>query len=144
MEQEFREVYNRFKMHFYRHIFGEAAADAELSVMEALAAEVIYALGRPTVSQFAAAVGISGPNATYRIQSLVRKGYISREYSSEDRRECRLSVTDKFLKAYAINEEYISVLSQRISERFTPEETALFEKIMVTMSKELMPEATIK
>ena len=144
MEQEFREVYNRFKMHFYRHIFGEAASDAELSVMEALAAEVIYALGRPTVSQFAAAVGISGPNATYRIQSLVRKGYISREYSSEDRRECRLSVTDKFLKAYAINEEYISVLSRRISERFTPEETALFEKIMVTMSKELMPEATIK
>ena len=143
MEKEFKAVYNRFKLHFYRHIFGTLNnAECEMSVMEALAAEVIYAMGEPTMSQFAAAVGISAPNATYRVQSLVKKGYIERVASKGDRREQHLRVTDKFLQHYAINEEYISIVSRRIADRYSEEETRRFEELLGTISRELMPEAT--
>ena len=143
MEKEFKAVYNRFKLHFYRHIFGTLNnAECEMTVMEALAAEVIYAMGEPTMSQFAAAVGISAPNATYRVQSLVKKGYIERVASKGDRREQHLRVTDKFLQHYAINEEYISIVSRRIADRYSAEETRRFEELLGTISRELMPEAT--
>ena len=143
MEKEFKAVYNRFKLHFYRHIFGTLNnAECEMTVMEALAAEVIYAMGEPTMSQFAAAVGISAPNATYRVQSLVKKGYIERVASKGDRREQHLRVTDKFLQHYAINEEYISIVSRRIADRYSEEETRRFEELLGTISRELMPEAT--
>ena len=142
MEKEFKAVYNRFKLHFYRHIFGTLnSAECEMSVMEALAAEVIYAMGEPTMSQFAAAVGISAPNATYRIQSLVKKGYVERIASTGDRREQHLRVTQKFIEHYAINEEYIGVVSRRIAERYSAEESRMFEEILGTISRELMPEA---
>lgn len=143
MEKAFQEVYNRFKLHFYRHIFGTLnSSEAELTVMEALAAEVIYAMGEPTMSQFAAAVGISAPNATYRIQSLVKKGYVERIASKTDRREQHLRVTQKFIEFYAINEEYISVISARIADRFPQKDTEKFEKLLRTLSSELMPEVT--
>ncbi len=142
MEKEFKAVYNRFKLHFYRHIFGTLNnADCEMTVMEALAAEVIYAMGEPTMSQFAAAVGISAPNATYRIQSLVKKGYVERIASTGDRREQHLRVTRKFIEHYAINEDYIGVVSKRIAERYSEEETRMFEGLLGTISRELMPEA---
>lgn len=145
MEQAFKEVYNRFKLHFYRHIFSAVSPpEAELTVMEALAAEVIYALGSPTISQFASVVGISGPNATYRVQSLVKKGYVERVSSKSDRREYNLKVTEKFLRFYAINEDYIEVVSRRIAERFTAQEAQQFEQMIRIISSELMPEATIK
>lgn len=141
MEKAFKGIYNQFKLHFYRHIFGSLnKPGAEITVMEALAAEVIYALGSPTISQFAQAVGISGPNATYRVQSLVKKGYVERISSENDRREYHLKVTDRFLEFYAINEEYISLVSRRISERFGEEDTEKFRQMVNTISTELMPE----
>ena len=141
LERAFKEVYNRFKLHFYRHIFGTLnSSETELTVMEALAAEVIYAMGEPTMSQFAASVGISAPNATYRVQSLVKKGYVERVASKADRREQHLRVTQKFLDFYAINEEYISVISARIAERFSEAETEKFAALLNTISGELMPE----
>jgi len=141
LEKAFKEVYTRFKLHFYRHIFGTLnRAETELTVMEALAAEVIYAMGEPTMSQFAAAVGISAPNATYRVQSLVKKGYVERIASRTDRREQHLRVTRKFIDFYAINEEYISVISARIAERFPKEDTEKFAALLGTISGELMPE----
>lgn len=142
MEKEFKAVYNRFKLHFYRHIFGTLnSAENELSVMEALAAEVIYAMGEPTMSQFAAAVGISAPNATYRVQSLVKKGYVERIASKADRREQHLRVTRKFIDFYAINEEYIAIISARIAQRYSEAETEGFAELLRTISGELMPEA---
>ncbi len=142
MEKAFKDVYNRFKLHFYRHIFGTLnSTESELTVMEALAAEVIYAMGEPTMSQFASAVGISAPNATYRVQSLVKKGYVERIASKTDRREQHLRVTRKFIDFYAINEEYISVISARIAERFSEAETEQFAALLNTISGELMPEA---
>lgn len=144
MEAAFKEVYNRFKLRFYRQIFGTLdAAEGKLTIMEALTAEVIYALGRPTMSQLASVIGISAPNATYRVQSLVKKGYAERIPSPTDRREQRLQVTQKFKDFYFINEEYIDVVAGRMTRRFSPEDARRIETLLRVLADELMPETAL-
>ena len=144
MEAAFKAVYNRFKLHFYRHIFGTLhAAEGKLTIMEALTAEVIYALGQPTMSQLASVIGISAPNATYRVQSLVKKGYAERIPSPTDRREQRLQVTRKFMDFYLINEEYIDVVVRRITQRFSAEDADKLRELLQVLSAELMPETEL-
>ena len=46
------------------------------------------------------------------------------------------------IEHYAINEEYIGVISNRIAERYSAEESRIFEEILGTISRELMPETT--
>lgn len=45
---------------------------------------------RPTVNEFASFVQISPPNAAYKVNSLIRKGYLKKVQSQEDKREYRL------------------------------------------------------
>ena len=49
-----------------------------LSATEAFSADVIHLLGRPTLGQFAATLGISQPNATYKVNNLAAKGYLAK------------------------------------------------------------------
>ena len=54
LEKHFSEVYNKFKLQFYRRVFELVRErDGSLSAMEAFSLEVIYMLNEPTVSQFA-------------------------------------------------------------------------------------------
>lgn len=62
--------------------------------------ESIMALGRPSVNEFATFMRISPPNAAYKVNSLVKKGYIRKIQSPEDRREYHLEVTQKYIDYY--------------------------------------------
>jgi len=142
LEDMFKEVYTKFKLHFYRGIFERLhERNSSLSAAESYAVEVIHALNNPTISQFAAFLQISQPNATYKINALIKKGYIEKIKSSSDKREYFLKTTVKFLNYYAINQNYISVIMQRIHERFTPEETEQLTNMLRIISQELMPES---
>ncbi|MCL2751009.1 MAG: MarR family transcriptional regulator [Coriobacteriia bacterium] len=142
IEKSFYEVYTKFKLNFYRGIF-ERLKDREgsLSAAEAYAAEIIYALDGPTVGQFAHFLQVSSSNATYKINSLIKKGYIKKVQSKTDKREAHLHVTQKFMEYYAINQNYIDVVMKRINERFSPEELKNFDEMLAIISGELMPEA---
>jgi hypothetical protein len=64
MEESFAEVYNGFKLHFYREVFGNwTDREAKLTTVESFCMEVIYALKRPTINEFASFIRISQPNA---------------------------------------------------------------------------------
>jgi len=145
LEDTFNEVYTKFKLNFYRGIFERLQErESSLSASEAYAAEVIYALREPTISQFAEFLQISQPNATYKVNMLMRKGYITKVKSSADRREYHLRITPKFLHYYAINQNYITTVMQRIHNRFSPEETEQLENMLRIISQELMPESRDK
>ncbi len=64
LEKNFVEVYDKFKLNFYRRIF-ELVREREgsLSAMEAFSLEVIKMLDEPTVGQFADFLNISQSNA---------------------------------------------------------------------------------
>ena len=142
LEQVFGEVYTKFKLHFYRGIF-ERLQDREssLSASESYAAEVIHALRNPTISQFAEFLQISASNATYKINTLVNKGYVEKVPSTIDKREYHLVTTPKFREYYAINENYLATVMKRIRERFSDDEITQLEGMLEVISRELMPES---
>jgi len=143
LEDAFIEVYTKFKLNFYRGIFERLKErDSCLSAAEAYAVEVIYALQQPTIGKFAEFLRISLPNATYKINGLIRKGYIEKVNSSTDKREYHLVTTERFRDYYAISQNYVNLVVERIREKFSREETEHFEKMLHVISKELMPESS--
>ena len=144
LEDAFNDVYMKFKLNFYRGIFERLKTrESSLSASEAYAVEIIFALGEPTVRRFADFMQCSFPNASYKINTLIRKGYINKVRSTVDKREYHLVVTKKFWQYYAINQNYLTTIMQRIRERFTAEETKQLEHMLQIISDELMPESNV-
>ena len=141
LKDAFFTVYTKFKLHFYQEIFRRfQSREASLTTMETFCVESIQALGSPTVNEFATFMCISTPNAAYKVNSLVEKGYIRKIRSEKDRREYHLEVTQKYLDYYNISTSYIAQVMERIVERFPPEECAKLEEMLEIVSRELMPE----
>lgn len=141
LKDAFFTVYTKFKLHFYQEIFRRfQSREASLTTMETFCMESIQALGSPTVNEFATFMCISTPNAAYKVNSLVEKGYIRKIRSEKDRREYHLEVTQKYLDYYNISTSYIAQVMERIVERFPPEECAKLEEMLEIVSQELMPE----
>ena len=141
LEQAFDQVYTKFKLNLYRRIFNRfEEREATLTAVETFCVEVIYALGRPTINQFAHFVQISQANAAYKVASLIRKGYLTKERNPEDKREYHLAVTDKYLEYYGISYDYVKVVVERARKRFPPEDIRKLEEMLAVISRELMPE----
>ena len=144
LEKNFAEGYDKFKLQFYRRVFELVRErDGSLSAMEAFSLEVIYMLGQPTVSQFADFLNISQSNATYKVNNLIKKGYLERQNSTVDRREYHLILSDKYFAYMDIYANYELTVMRRVMERFPEEDVACFDRILQVMSAELMPECKL-
>lgn len=145
LENNFAKVYTKFKMSLYSKVFNQNIdAEDSLSAIEVLCVELIYALGKPTINEFASFAQLSAPNAAYKVSSLVKKGYVRKVRSEEDKREYHLEVTDKYMKTYGVTYDYIGTVMKRIRERFSPEEVEELGEILGVIDDELMPEVKIK
>ena len=115
------DVYTKFKLQFCKEIFQHfQTREASLTTVETFCMETIMALGSPTVNEFASFMCISPPNAAYKVNSLIKKGYINKIQSETDRREYHLEVTQKYIDYYNISANYMADVMERISERFSP------------------------
>lgn len=141
LNKSFTEVYDKFKLQFYRKVFELVRErDGSLSAMEAFSLEVIKMLGQPTVGQFAEFLNISQSNATYKVNSLIKKGYLERENSRTDRREYHLVLSEKFYNYIGLISSYENVVMERIKSRFSPEDVEKFARMLSVIANELMPE----
>nr|WP_325258029.1 MarR family winged helix-turn-helix transcriptional regulator [uncultured Oscillibacter sp.] len=141
LEQAFNRVYSKFKLHFYQEIFRRFQdREASLTTVETFCMESIQALGSPTINEFASFMRISPPNAAYKVNSLMKKGYVRKVQSASDRREYHLEVTQKYIDYYNISSSYIKTVMDRLTTRFTPEECEKLEEMLQIVSRELMPE----
>ena len=144
LEQKFAEVYTKFKLHFYLETFERfQRREASLTTVETFAMETIQALGEPTVNEFASFMKISSPNAAYKVNSLIKKGYVVKVRSESDKREYHLRPTQKYLDYYNISNDYIQTVMRRVVRRFSPAECAQLEEILTVLSRELMPEVQL-
>ena len=142
LQENFQNVYDKFKLEFFRRIFELVRErDGSLSAMEAFSIEVILALDQPTVGKFAEFLNISQSNATYKVNNLIKKGYLKKQNSETDRREYHLVLSEKYYGYADIMRGYVHTVMGRIEKTFTPEETELFSKMLGRISDELMPEA---
>ena len=141
LEKSFIEVYDKFKLQFYRKVFELVRErDGSLSAMEAFSLEVIKMLDEPTVGQFADFLNISQSNATYKVNSLIKKGYLERENSQSDRREYHLILSEKFYKYIDLLSSYEKTVMGRMRERFSDEDIKKFDEMLCVISEELMKE----
>lgn len=102
LDQAFEQVYTKFKLHFYQQVFGRFEnREATLTTVETFCMEVIMALGNPTVAEFSNLMHLSTPNASYKINNLVKKGYVEKVQSSTDKREYHLHPTKNTLSITA-------------------------------------------
>ena len=145
LQDSFNNSYTKFKLHFYRKVFERwQDKEASLTTVETFCMEIIYAMKNPTVNEFADMTNISSPNAAYKVNSLIKKGYLRKVQSKDDKREYHLEVTEKYLNYYNISYQYMETVMKRIEERFSAKELAVMEKILTVMNDELMPEIKLK
>lgn len=144
LEEIITEVYTKFKLHFYKNVFEKIKSrETSLTTVELFCVEIIHALGEPTVNEFANYIGVSSPNAAYKIASLLQKGYIEKIQSQTDRREYHLKVTDKFYKYYNLSDEYVKKVCDRAEKKFAPEDVKKLKEMMTIISKEMMEEVAL-
>ncbi len=141
LEKNFIEVYDKFKVQFFCKIFEKVRErDGSLSAMEALSLEIIRALDEPTVGQFADFLNISQSNATYKVNNLIKKGYLVRQNSTTDRREYHLVLSEKFYRYAELLTAYELTVVGRMKERFSEEDIGKLNEMLTVISNELMPE----
>ncbi len=141
LDQVISEVYTKFRLQFNQSIFRRfQEREASLTTVETFCVEIIDALGTPTINEFASFTNISAPNAAYKVNNLIRKGYIRKIQSETDKREYHLQVTQKYYDYYNISQKYLHIVTQRVEKRFTKEEILQLESMLRIVSDELMPE----
>ena len=95
-------------------------------------------LGNPTISQFADFLNISQSNATYKVNNLIKKGYLVRQNSQTDRREYHLVLSERYYRYMNLFSAYEETVIERIEKRFTQEELDKFDEMLRIISDELM------
>ena len=137
-EELFAKVYTQFKMHFYRAVFRNFEnREATLTTVETFCMEVIHAMGRPTINEFASFLRMSSPNAAYKVNNLVRKGYLRRVRSEKDHREYYLEVTQRYIDYCNVSNSYVDDVMKRVRERMTDKEWADFHHTLEILSDEM-------
>ena len=145
LKEDFTRVYSKFKLHFYQMIFEKIQdREASLTTVETFCMEIIYLLNGPTVNEFAKIASLSSPNAAYKVNNLIKKGYLEKVQSKEDKREYHLHVTKKYLDYYNISHHYLDTVIARLEERFTKEELETVARVVQAVDRELMPEIEIR
>ena len=128
--QTIEALFRKYRLFCYQKLFSAVREKpGSLSATEAFSADVIHLLGRPTLGQFAATLGISQPNATYKVNNLAAKGYLEK-IPGEDRREVRLQTAGKFNAYYHDNEQALREAMDALAGRFSPEELDAAERVM--------------
>jgi len=138
LAREIEDLYKQFRLNNYRSMFGRIREkDGSLSATEAYAVDVIYLLGNPTITQLAETLGISQPNATYKVNNLAAKGYVVKSSSEDDRRECRLQLGPKFYHYFADSNRFIDRAAEELKQKFSPEELETFSAVLRELTEEV-------
>ena len=132
LDQTFGRVYTKFKLHFYKQIFSRFEdREATLTTVESFCMEVIMALGEPTIAQFSHMMNLSTPNAAYKINSLVKKGYVEKLRGEEDARIVYVTLTKQGKKIDSVHRYFHeSMVRSIISGMSEQEQQVLYQGIL--------------
>ena len=138
MLQSILRCYEQLRLSTYRNMFGLLRErDGSLSATEAYSVDVIHLLREPTIKEFADCLGISQPNATYKVNQLIQKGYVEKIPSLEDRRETHLQVTDRYLRYSERGSRSLVQAMEVLQTRFSQEEMEVFSRVIRALSDEI-------
>ena len=136
----FIQLYRRMRLVIYRRLLRRTG---QLSAADAFAADIIYLLEQPTLTQFAGEMGISQPSASYRVNELAQKGVVEKITSPRDRRECRLRVGAEYRKKTLDAPGRVEALMGKLPRRFTRQElettAAVLDAFLTALDQEEEP-----
>ena len=136
----FIQLYRRMRLVIYRRLLRRTG---QLSAADAFAADIIYLLEQPTMTQFAGEMGISQPSASYRVNELAQKGVVEKVISPRDRRECRLRVGAEYRKRTLDAPGRVEALMGELTRRFTRQElettAAVLDAFLTALDQEEEP-----
>lgn len=138
-------IYRCIKLLGYKDMFcGIKEKAGSLSATEAFSADIINIMGEPTVTEFAEYIGISQPNATYKVNCLVAKGYLEKTVNSSDRREIHLKTSEKFSGYYKEDMKPIEQAIDTLKEKYTEHELEIAEKVLSELFVQINSKINIK
>lgn len=131
LKEELAKLVARLSLSRDKSIFAQISErEGSLTATEAFAVDAIYLLNRPTIKQFSEFLCISQPNATYKINSLVAKGYVVKVPSTQDKREHYLEMTDKFHSYNSFSEHIVDKIADFSEKTLTKEDRAVIMRIL--------------
>ena len=142
--ESIQSLYQKLRLDSYRRMFSAIREKpGSLSATEAFSADVIHLLGEPTLQQFARAIGISQPNATYKVNALVAKGYVCKQTPENDRREVRLTMGEKFKTYLQERSRPLERAVSRLHKTYSDEELALTANVVNALLQEMEKEEKV-
>lgn len=131
LEKLFDDLYAKLAISFYSRAFAQKDdVLKKLSSLEVSCLEMVYMLGRPSIGELARFMKISEPNATYRINCLIKKGYLRKVRDEQDKRKYYLEATDQFIRYSCVSDAYIAEVLRNAEKRFSAQELAQFERML--------------
>lgn len=87
------------------------------------------------MSSVARSLGVTTGTMTIAVNSLVKKGYVERARSEEDRRVVLVSLSEKGKRAYLHHRQFHEQMIEAIVEELSEEEQAVLEKALVKLDR---------
>ncbi|MBR7113402.1 MAG: MarR family transcriptional regulator [Firmicutes bacterium] len=135
IEKDLTRLLELVQLDFLHKVFSQVRErEGSLSAMEVFSLVVIQSLDCPTIGQFARFIGVSQSNATYKVNSLIDKGYLLRLPSEDDRRECRIAPSGKYIGYISHLEKGFIDVGSRINEALSPEAAAELQEILTKLA----------
>ena len=102
----------------------------DMHVIEAVDME-----GARNMTSVAKTLGVTTGTLTIAVNSLVKKGYVERVRSEEDRRVVLISLSEKGRKAYLPHQRFHEQMIEAIVEELSAEEQVVLEKALVKLDR---------
>ena len=96
--------------------------------------EAIDMTGAKNMTSVAKLLGVTTGTLTIAVNSLVKKGYVDRIRSEEDRRVVLISLSEKGRRAFLHHRKFHEQMIDAIVEELTEEEQVVLEKALVKLS----------
>lgn len=87
------------------------------------------------MTSVARSLGVTTGTLTIAVNSLVKKGYVDRVRSEEDRRVVLISLSKKGRNAYLHHQQFHEQMIEAIVEELTKEEQVVLEKALVKLDQ---------
>lgn len=117
------DIVRKTKLHFYRSVFREFEdSDRPLSIEESMLLEVIDYLDRPSINDLVNFLHISQPNISYKVNVLVKKGYVRKVKSNKDQRFLHVVLTEDYLSYKQKKNEFTKDTMTRAEEKLNQKE----------------------
>ena len=131
---DINETLNELLVRLFRNINAieeQAIRTEEYKDMTANDMHVIEAIGSgaaKNMTSVAKALAVTTGTLTISVNSLVKKGYVDRVRSEEDRRVVLISLTAKGKKAFAHHKSFHEEMNRKVVEGLREEEQAVLQK----------------